>query len=343
MARYSTRLNAELRNIVTRSIIQHHNKQTLSRITPVEYTGLQEAFDHFDRELFDKSLPDVFITYQRKAHSQGYFSANRFSGRGGGELRRHELALNPDAFIGETNKQICQTLVHEMHHVWQHTNGKPAARGYHNKEWAAKMKANGLQPSSTGMVGGKETGQHMLDYVIPGGPFEQSYERLAATGWKLNLESAHRPGPKGAGPNTGKSKFSCEADCGQNAWGKPSLDTVCVPCLIAKLEAAGIDIAVLNGTRMRCADAAAAVADTVVPQLASYELTAADTSYETNIAAEPAKPKRGRPKGSKNKPSYDQEQPTRRKRGRPKGSKNKRALETSPTKNSQSYERSATG
>ena len=37
MARYSTRLNAELRNIVTRSIIQHHNKQTLSRITPVEY------------------------------------------------------------------------------------------------------------------------------------------------------------------------------------------------------------------------------------------------------------------------------------------------------------------
>src|SRR6516165_2934346 len=130
MARYSTRLNAELRNIVTRSIIQHHNKQTLSRITPVEYTGLQEAFDHFDRELFDKSLPDVFITYQRKAHSQGYFSANRFSGRGGGELRRHELALNPDAFIGETNKQICQTLVHEMHHVWQHTNGKPATRGY---------------------------------------------------------------------------------------------------------------------------------------------------------------------------------------------------------------------
>ena len=44
------------------------------------------------------------------------------------------------------------------------------------------MKAIGLQPSSTGMVGGKETGQHMSDYVIPGGPFETVYKKLAATG-----------------------------------------------------------------------------------------------------------------------------------------------------------------
>ena len=59
--------------------------------------------------------------------------------------------------------------MHEMVHVWQHAHGKPGARGYHNKEWAAKMKAIGLQPSSTGMVGGKETGQRMMDYIIPGG------------------------------------------------------------------------------------------------------------------------------------------------------------------------------
>jgi len=174
----------------------YEQKADPDRITPVEYSGPQEAFDHFNLELFDGSLPDVFITYQRKAHSHGYFSADRFSGRSG-EAHHHELALNPDAFIGQTDKQILQTLVHEQHHVWQHAVGKPAPRGYHNKEWAAKMKSNGLQPSSTGMVGGKETGQHMLDYVIPGGRFEQSYERLADTGWKLNLESAHRPGPKG--------------------------------------------------------------------------------------------------------------------------------------------------
>ena len=146
--------------------------------------------------LFDGTLRDVFITYQRKAHSAGYFSPDRFSGRVD-KLGKHELALNPDGFIRQTDEQICQTLVHEMVHVWQHAFGKPSARGYHNKEWAAKMKAIGLQPSSTGMVGGKETGQRMMDYIIPDGPFTTALAKLAATGWKLNLQSAHRPGAKG--------------------------------------------------------------------------------------------------------------------------------------------------
>src|SRR5262245_65927631 len=93
-------------------------------ITPVEYGGLQKAYDHFNAELFDGALPDVFITYQRKAHSAGYFSADRFSGRIA-EFGKHELALNPDGFIGQTDEQIVQTLVHEMVHAWQHAYSKP--------------------------------------------------------------------------------------------------------------------------------------------------------------------------------------------------------------------------
>src|SRR5215471_7492030 len=84
-------------------------------ITPVEYSGLQEAYDHFNRTLFGGSLVDVFITYQRHARSAGYFSPDRFSGRtavGG----KHELALNPDGFIGRSDEQIASTLVHEMVH-----------------------------------------------------------------------------------------------------------------------------------------------------------------------------------------------------------------------------------
>jgi hypothetical protein len=179
-------------------------------ITPVEYSGLQEAYDHFNAALFEGALGDVFITYQRKAHSSGYFSPDRFSGRVL-EFGKHELALNPDGFVGETDSQVCQTLVHEMTHVWQFVHGKPAARGYHNREWAPKMKAIGLQPSNTGAVGGKETGQHMSDYPIPGGPFEKAFAKLAASGWKLNLESAHRPGPKG-GSNSRRSLRARAAD-----------------------------------------------------------------------------------------------------------------------------------
>lgn len=159
---------------------------TRTAITPIEYSGLQTAYDHFNTELFDGALIDVFITYQRKAHSSGYFAVNRFSSRlNDAETGQHELALNPDAFLGQSDMQVLQTLVHKIAHNWQHLYGRPSKRGYHNAEWSAKMKAIGLYPSSTGMPGGKETGQRMADYIIPDGRFVRSYERLAATGWKL--------------------------------------------------------------------------------------------------------------------------------------------------------------
>ena len=196
-------------------------------ITPVEYSGLQMAYDHFNEVLFDGKLVDCFITYQRHAHSAGYFAPDRFAGRDVA-FGRHELALNPDGFIGRTDEQITSTLVHEMVHVWQQQYGKPSSRGYHNKQWAAQMKAVGLQPSSTGMVGGRETGQRMSHYIIAGGAFEQSYDRLAASNWRLNLESAHRPGEQRK-PNDSKTKFTCPM-CGRNVWGKPDTMVLCLPC-----------------------------------------------------------------------------------------------------------------
>src|SRR5262249_29372522 len=189
-------------------------------------SGLQEAYDHFNAVLFGGKLIDVFIVYQRHAHSRGHFSADRFAGRtavGG----RHELALNPDHFIGRSDEEVTSTLVHEMVHCWQQQHGKPASRGYHNKEWAAKMKTVALQSSNSGGVGGKETGQSMPHYVIPAGRCANAFATLAKTGWKLNLESAHRAGPDSG--RKSKTKFTCSS-CGQNAWGKPDLAVTCTPC-----------------------------------------------------------------------------------------------------------------
>jgi predicted SprT family Zn-dependent metalloprotease len=98
---------------------------------------LQQAFDHFNAALFDNSLPDCLLTYQRRANSSGYFSPDRFAGRTV-RVRHDELALNPDGFIGKSDEQICQTLVHEMVHAWQAACGKPSARGYHNRQWAER-------------------------------------------------------------------------------------------------------------------------------------------------------------------------------------------------------------
>jgi len=96
-------------------------------ITPIEYGGLQEAFDHLNGALFDAALPDVFLTYQRRAHSRAYFSADRFSGRVG-KWGKHELALNPDHFVARTDEQIVSTLAHDMVHVWQHAASRPGCR-----------------------------------------------------------------------------------------------------------------------------------------------------------------------------------------------------------------------
>jgi SprT-like family len=274
-----------------RHLYQRNSDQPIA-ITPIEYSGLQEAFDHFNVVLFDGGLPDVFITYQRKAHSFGYFSPDRFSGRVG-KWGKHELALNPDGFIDQSDEQVCQTLVHELVHVWQHAFGKPSGRGYHNKEWAAKMKAIGLQPSSTGMVGGKETGQRMADYIIPGGAFTKAYAKLAADGWKLNLQSAARPGPKG-GTNS-KTKFTCPT-CGQNAWGKPDLEILCTHCFMEQHADIQLDY---QRARMLAAIPAAEI---------SYPI------IDEPVQA-PVKPARGRPRGSKNKS-----------KARTKGSKNKPKL-----------------
>ena len=195
-------------------------------ITPVEYGGLQAAFDHLNAVLFAGALPDAFITYQRQAHSKGHFSPDRFSARVG-KFTKPEIALNPDSFIDRTDEQIVSTLAHEMTHLRQQVFGKPSARGYHNREWAAMMKDIGLMPSSTGAVGGKETGQQMSHYIIPGGAYAQAFKELAAADWRLNLQSTIHPGGSKAPPS--KVKFTCPS-CGSNMWGKPDSKDICGEC-----------------------------------------------------------------------------------------------------------------
>src|SRR5438876_2829096 len=115
-------------------------------ITITEYQGFQRAYDFFNRELFDGSLPQVLVTLQRHANTRGYFSPERFSGRVD-KAAVHELALNPDSFTGRTDEMILSTLAHEMAHVWQQTHGKPPRKSYHDRQWAGKMREIGLQPS----------------------------------------------------------------------------------------------------------------------------------------------------------------------------------------------------
>ena len=194
-------------------------------ITLKEYQGFQRAYDFFNRELFTGSLPQVLVTLQRHANTRGYFSPQRFIGR----VERaavHELALNPDTFTGRTDALILSTLTYEMVHVWQDSFGEPSRRGYHNMQWAGKMREVGLQPTSTGEAGGMETGQAVTHYIIPEGRYSKAYAKLAASGFALHWQSAPAVGNA---KKSSKNKFTCP-ECGQNAWAKPGASLICGVC-----------------------------------------------------------------------------------------------------------------
>lgn len=197
------------------------------QITPAQYQALQDAYDFFNERLFGGTLPQVLVTLQRHAKMAGYFHARRFMARTK-DGTAHELALNPDGFMGRSDALILSVLAHEQAHVWQETHGKPPRRAYHDRQWAAKMIEVGLQPSSTGAPGGKETGQRMSHYILPGGAFAKAYAELKKRGFKLGWESM--PLTKEAkAKKASKTKFTCPA-CAQNAWGKPDTKLICGVC-----------------------------------------------------------------------------------------------------------------
>jgi predicted SprT family Zn-dependent metalloprotease len=200
----------------------------MQTITEREYQAFQTAYDFFNAELFNGSLPHVMVTLQRHAKAKGYFAPDRFAGRSE-KITAHELAMNPDVFTGRTDKLILSTLVHEMAHVWQQAHGKPPRRAYHDKQWAAIMKTAGLYPSTTGEPGGKEVGQSVTHYIIEGGVYEAAFARLEATGFRLNWQS--RPFEKAARKKkaASKTKYTC-LTCNANAWAKPDTALICGAC-----------------------------------------------------------------------------------------------------------------
>lgn len=221
-------------------------------ITATEYTGFQAAYDALNAALFDGQLPHVLVTLQRRGRSRGYFSPDRFEARDErcdarrderpddapalGAEAAHELALNPDSFAGRTDEEICSTLAHEMAHVWQQVFGTPGRGGYHNKEWAAKMHAIGLTPSTTAEPGGKEIGQRVSHYITPGGRYAAAYAALYASGYRLHWQSRVATDAAAAARATkaaSKTKYTCP-ECGMNAWGKPDAVLLCGSCYVAE-------------------------------------------------------------------------------------------------------------
>ena len=161
-----------------RTIVSHNTKDP----TRVTYVSLTDAYDWFNRKLFDGGLPAALITMQRRRGSYGYFASERFETRDRSDIV-DEIALNPVHFEERSDDKILSTLVHEMCHLWQFRFGKPSRGGYHNKQWAEQMKSVGLQPDNGN---GRETGQSVSHHIIPGGPFALTCTALLQEGTRID-------------------------------------------------------------------------------------------------------------------------------------------------------------
>jgi hypothetical protein len=197
--------------------------------TPSEqtYVPLFDAFNHFNTELFVGKLPNCLVTLRATGKTQGFYHAKRFTALKG-SATADEIAMNPVYFPTQPLREIASTLVHEMAHHWQEHFGAPPCKGYHNREWAAEMLAIGLPPSSTGAVGGKQTGFTMSHYIAEGGPFDLSYARLAASGWRLGWGEGAI-----AVENPKKREGFKREFCHMTAQGRASAELVCLPCVLA--------------------------------------------------------------------------------------------------------------
>lgn len=217
------------------------------RPTDETYGDFQGAYDHFNASLFGGKLPNAMITLVRSNRFRGYFLTEGFQAAGENGHKADEIAMNPEAFKGRTDKAILSTLVHEMCHLQQYHTGTPSPGGYHNKEWGVYMKAVGLHPSNTGAAGGAETGVQMTHYIVDGGRFDVACDTLLAQGWAIRWRTplerlqmaggaglsnvvppklAAPTGPRAAAKRASKTKYVCP-ECAANAWAKPHAHLYC--------------------------------------------------------------------------------------------------------------------
>jgi predicted SprT family Zn-dependent metalloprotease len=197
------------------------------------YASLDAAYEHFNQALFGGTLPPCLITVQRDKGSYGYFHGDRFECLDSGD--RHvtdEIALNPMYFAERPVVEVLATLVHEMVHLWQHHFGQPSRRGYHNQQWAARMRAVGLIPIALGQPEGTETGQKVHHAIDPAGRFAQAATEFLRGATTLLYQDRQRSAEAERtrkAKAASKTKYTCP-ECGLNAWAKPEAHLLCGDC-----------------------------------------------------------------------------------------------------------------
>ena len=221
-------------------------------LSTIHFQTLDDLYRYYNVKLFDGALPECIINLSRRPNTYGFLAPNLWVStdkKSPEQSKRvHEISLNPDHLTRPTINWH-STLVHEMAHLWQHEQGTPSRKCYHNREWAEKMIELGLMPTNTGAPGGKITGQSMTHYVITDGRFEKVFnlldpkelewlrlKYLPVTSLSSGINKKTDDPDDGDGGDGSKKKpkagvrYKYTCNCGNNIWGKSGLKIECLDC-----------------------------------------------------------------------------------------------------------------
>lgn len=185
------------------------------------YQALQDAYDTFNRDLFDNELPQAMIVLHRKRNANGYFWSEMWQAVTD-DQKLDEIALTPET-LKRGDKDVLSTLVHEMVHLWQAHFGKPSRAAYHNQQWADKMIECGLMPYSITNPQ-KQTGQKCSHHIIP----DRAFDRVA-TAFIAEHKLVNFFGLSVTPKSSKKNKVVYQCECAK-VWGKSGLTIVCSDC-----------------------------------------------------------------------------------------------------------------
>ncbi|WP_060515478.1 hypothetical protein [Pseudomonas sp. NBRC 111132] len=201
---------------------------------------LQHAYHAINERFFSGALPGCEIGFSTRHGSEGHYRP--------GALPSGELCPALDQIaIGAhlSSSKMIESLAHQACHQYRQHSGPPPRRSYHDQVWAEKMVEIGLQPSSTGMPGGRVTGQKVSHYLLEGGGLSLLIRELHDQGLNINLAGA--AGPAGAGLRSAnkkawaRTKYTC-AGCNKSVLGGDQFNLVCGDCqlpLTAEVSTAG--------------------------------------------------------------------------------------------------------
>lgn len=179
---------------------------------------LEEAFNHYNKQLFDGDLPRCIIRAMpatKAVKDGGYIKPFNEKDRFG--EKAHGIYLDSTQFLDRSIEQVLACLAHQMVHVWEYHNYAKSKKVYKSSEHSVKL----WRPkfNSIGLILLKNSNGHE---VIEGGQFERATDKLISSGFKIDWGSIGEQ--RKAATNTGRVKYTCHL-CDIKMYSKPTLES----------------------------------------------------------------------------------------------------------------------